>query len=352
MGYTIKIEHKHIGHGHPVFVIAEAGVNHNGDFGLAKKLIDAAALAGADAIKFQTFTPELLVTHTAPQAEYQIKNTGKIESQFEMLKRLELPHSWHSELQSYSRQKGLIFLSTPFSEYDADFLDSIDVPAFKIPSGEITNIPYLAHIAQKGKLMIVSSGMATMEEVKEAVAAIRNEGNEQIVVLHSTSNYPPSLESLNLKAIQTLQKELQIPIGYSDNGSPGIIAAGIAVGLGACIFEKHFTLDKNLPGPDHKASLDPTELAQLVQCIRDTGVMLGSGEKNPTPEEAPIAEVARKSVVAARNIKAGSVITREDLTTRRPGTGYPPKYIYLLVGKVTQRDVWQGVLISPDDYVD
>ncbi|MBI5798511.1 MAG: N-acetylneuraminate synthase family protein, partial [Candidatus Yonathbacteria bacterium] len=209
------------------FIIAEAGVNHNGDLEIAKKLIDVAADAGADAVKFQTFRAELLVTDTAPQVDYQTRNIGKAESQFDMLKRLELPRPWHPILQEYAKERGIMFLSTPFHEDDADFLESINIPMFKIPSGEITNIPYLRHIAAKKKKMIVSTGMATLTEVKEAVKAIRGQGNDQIVVLHSTSNYPPSLGSLNLNAITTLERELRewsIPIGYSDNGSPGYLA--------------------------------------------------------------------------------------------------------------------------------
>ncbi|MEK7084801.1 MAG: N-acetylneuraminate synthase [Patescibacteria group bacterium] len=342
-----------IGNGTPVFIIAEAGVNHNGDLAIAKKLIDAAADAGADAVKFQTFTAELLVTKSAPQAEYQIQNTGKTESQFDMLKRLELPRGWHSVLQTYAGEKGLIFLSTPFSETDADFLETLNVPAFKIPSGEITNIPYLEHIARFGKPMIVSTGMATLEEVREAVTAIRDAGNDMIVVLHSTSNYPPSPASLNLLAIQTLRDELKkwsIPIGYSDNGTPGFIADVIAVALGACIVEKHFTVDKNFPGPDHRASLGPKELKDMINAIRLTEVMLGTGEKKPADEEASIAAVARKSIVAARDIPKGARIAREDITTRRPGTGLSPKLFDSLIGKKAARDIGEGSLIATNDY--
>lgn len=351
--HMITIDNRQVGVGQPVFIIAEAGVNHNGDLALAKKLIDVAAESGADAIKFQTFKSELLVTEEAPQAEYQVQNTGKKESQLAMLKRLELPRAWHPELQTYAKEKKLMFLSTPFSEDDADFLDSINVPAFKIPSGELTNIPYLRHIALKGKPMIVSTGMANLDEVLEAVETIRSSGNEQIVVLHSTSNYPPSLGSLNLKAITTLEEKLSkwnIPIGYSDNGSPGVLADVIAATLGACVVEKHFTLDKGMEGPDHKASLDPSELKSMVQAIRDTAVMMGTGEKNPAPEEKSIADVARKSVVAGRDIAEGEVITQEDLTTRRPGTGLAPKEIYMIIGKKASRKIVRGTLLSREDF--
>lgn len=328
------------------FIIAEAGVNHNGDLELAKKLIDVAVAAGADAVKFQTFRAELLVTKTATQADYQTRNIGKAESQFDMLKRLELPRPWHPILQSYAKERGIIFISTPFAKDDADFLESINIPMFKIPSGEITNLPYLRHIAKKGKKMIISTGMATMVEVKEAVRVVRAQGNEQIIVLHSTSNYPPSLQSLNLSAILTLQHELQIPIGYSDNGSPGYVADVIAVALGACVVEKHFTIDKNLPGPDHLASLDPIELKAMVQAIRDTEIMLGSGEKIPTTEEAPIAAVARKSIVAAKDIKAGEVFTEENLTVKRPGTGISPMQWDIVIGTPAKRDFKADELIE------
>ncbi len=345
----IKIENKSIGPGCPVFIIAEAGVNHNGSLELAKKLVDVAAAAGADAIKFQTFTPELLVTAKADQADYQKRNTGKSEPQISMLKSLELKREYHPILQDYCRAKNIIFLSTPFSESDADFLESINVPAYKIPSGEITNIPFLRHVGRFKKPMIISSGMATLEELMEAVATVRAEGNDEIVVLHSTSNYPPSLGSLNLKAISTMSKafkDFNIAVGYSDNGSVGVLADVAAVALGACIIEKHFTIDKNLSGPDHRASLDPEELKNLVISIRDTEKMLGSGIKVPSPEESPIAAVARKSIVSSRAIKAGQVITAQDLIMKRPGTGIKPGGIGLVVGRKAKIDIEPDIIIT------
>ncbi len=331
------------------FIIAEAGVNHNGDRALAEKLIDIAADAGVDAVKFQTFQAVSLVTETAPQADYQTRNIGKQESQFDMLKRLELPREWHVPLQRYAKERGIMFLSTPFSEDDADFLESINIPMFKIPSGEITNLPYLRHIAAKKKKMIVSTGMSSLAEVKQAVQIIRAQGNDQIVVLHSTSNYPPSLESLNLNAIKTLERELyewKIPIGYSDNGSPGYLADVIAVALGACVIEKHFTIDKNLPGPDHRASLDGAELKAMVHAIRDTEIILGTGEKVPAPEEQPIAAVARKSIVAARDIKAGEIFSTENLTTKRPGTGINPMQWDKILGTRAKKSFGRDELIE------
>lgn len=345
----IKIKNKSIGPGCPVFIIAEAGVNHNGSLELAKKLVDVAVAAGVDAIKFQTFTPELLVIAEADQAEYQRRNTGKSEPQISMLKNLELKREYHPMLQDYCYAKNIIFLSTPFSESDADFLESINVPAYKIPSGEITNIPYLRHIARFKKPMLVSSGMATLEELKEAVAAVRAEDNDEIIILHSTSNYPPSLSSLNLNAISTISqafKDLNIAVGYSDNGSAGVLADVAAVALGACVIEKHFTIDKNLPGPDHRASLDPEELKSLVLSIRDTEKMLGSGIKVPSPEELPIAAVARKSIISSRAIKAGQVIAAHDLIMKRPGTGIKPGNIDLVIGKKAKIDIAPDAIIT------
>ncbi len=349
MTKVIHIADREIGDGKPVFIIAEAGVNHNGDIALAKKLVDAAADAGADAVKFQTFTAEGLVTKDAAQCDYQVTNTGKKGSQYDMLKRLELSQEAHYELKKYADKRGIIFLSTPFTEEDADFLENL-VPAYKIPSGEINNLPYLEHIAKKGKPMIVSSGMATMDEVKEAIATIRKAGCTDIVILHSTSNYPPSDAGMNLNVLKTMQKELDAPIGYSDNGhgtldGHGVLVPIIATALGACVLEKHFTLDKNLPGPDQRASLEPQELKDMVDCVRRTSVILGSFEKSCTPEEKPVRDVIRKSLVARQDIKKGMTITRDMLTTKRPGTGLPPKMLYSIVGKKAKVDVKAGAML-------
>lgn len=349
---VIKIGDRLVGHGHPIFIIAEVGVNHNQDLDIAKKLIDIAAEAGADAVKFQTCKSELLVTKTANQAEYQIKNTGKVESQLDMLKRLELPRQWHPILQEYCRERNLIFFSTPFSEDDADYLETINVPVYKIPSGEINNIPYLKHIAQKGKPMIVSSGMANIEEVKTAIKAIKQEGNNQIIVLHSTSNYPPSFGSLNLRAITTLWNELRnedILVGYSDNGSEGIVADIVAAGLDSCVIEKHYTLDRNMPGPDQKASLEPEEFKLMVKSIRDVEIMMGDGIKKCTPEEESVMAVARKSIIAKCDIPAGKVILKEDLIMKRPGTGIPPTEIDSVVGKKARVNIPIDTVIKRED---
>lgn len=349
----ITIGTKIVGSDNPVFIIAEAGVNHNGDLNIAKKLIDEATAAGADAIKFQTFTAEFLATRTAEQSEYQTKNIGYQESQFDMLKRLELPRDFHPILQSYCAEKGIIFLSTPYSEPDADFLEILSVPAYKFSSGDITNIPFLKHVAKKGKPMIISTGTADLAETKQAVAAVKAEGNDQIIILHSTSNYPPSAGSLNLRVITTLWKELTdegVVIGYSDNGSQGSIADSIAVALGACVVEKHFTLDRAMPGPDHLASLNPMEMTEMVRVIRETEVMLGSYEKKITPEEESSKNLGRRSIVSRRDLPAGTVLSAADLIMKRPGTGIPPTELESVIGKKLRVAVAADVLLQKSDF--
>jgi len=269
MKKKIKIANKLIGNGEPVFIIAEAGVNHNGNINLAKKLIDIAKKAGADAVKFQTWLTEEIVTKDAEGAEYQMKTANAKETQYEMLKKLELSQNDFRELKKYADKKKIIFLSTPDEEKSADFLFKLDVPAFKIGSGEVTNLPYLKHIAKKKKPIILSTGTATLNEVKEAVNTIKKAGNDKIVLLHCTTNYPCPLEEVNLRAMSTLKKEFALPVGHSDH-TLGIIVPIMATTLGATVIEKHFTLDKNLPGPDHKASLEPNELREMVKIIRDT----------------------------------------------------------------------------------
>lgn len=351
---TITIGTKKVGPGEPVFIIAEAGVNHNGDIALARKLVDAAAAAGADAVKFQTFTAETLVTKDAAQCDYQVTNTGKKESQYDMLKRLELSPAAHYELKQYADQRGIIFLSTPFNEADADFLEGL-VPAYKIPSGEVTNLPYLSHIAKKQKPMILSTGMSTLAEVQEALAAIYQTGNQNVIVLHSTSNYPPSDASLNLRVIPALQEELKVPIGYSDNGHGTLdgyplVAPIMAATLGACLIEKHFTLDKSLPGPDQRASLTPAELKEMVTTVHKVEVMLGSLAKQCTPEEESVRQLIRKSIVTRRAIARGAVVQREDLMTKRPGDGIPPKQLDSLIGRKATRDIPADTKLTAADY--
>lgn len=334
----IKIENKCIGEGEPVFIIAEAGVNHNGDIELAKKLVDIAVEAGADAIKFQTFKVENVVTKKAPKAEYQVKNTNSNESQYDMIKKLELTEEEFVELYNYARKKGIIFLSTPFDFESADFLDKLEVPAFKVSSTDLTNLPFLEYVAKKGKPIILSTGMGTLGEIEDAVNTIKNVGNEDIILLHCITSYPAKFESLNLRAIQTLKEAFKLPVGFSDH-SLGIYAPIAAVALGAVVIEKHFTLDKNLPGPDHNASLSPEELKEMIKAIRALEKALGDGIKKPTPEEEEIKKIARRSIVAKVDIPKGAVITKEMITFKRPGKGLSPKYYRYIIGKKARRNI-------------
>lgn len=342
---TIKIADHVIGTKQPCFIIAEAGVNHNGRVALAHRLVDAAAKAGADAVKFQTFKAEKLVTRSAPQAEYQKHNTGKVESQYDMLKRLELSAENHRKIASYCRKRKIIFLSTPFDEESADLLETLNVPAFKIGSGELTNLPFLCHVARKKKPMIISTGMATSAEVKEAIKAVRDAGNDQIVLLHCVSSYPAEARWANLRAIQSMQKQFGLPVGYSDH-TIGNETALAAVALGACVIEKHFTIDRNLPGPDQKLSLEPVELQTLACGIRIVESAMGSGVKQPVKEEKPVAALVRRSLVAACDIPAGILLAGKHIAVKRPGTGLPPAMLTKLIGHRTTRFIKQGTLFS------
>jgi len=332
----------------PCFIIAEAGVNHNGDAALAKQLVLAAKESGADAVKFQTFQAKHLVTSDAPQAEYQAKNSGKTESQFDMLKRLELPLEAFAELNRYCQELGIMFMSTAFDEDSSDFLAGLGMPIFKIPSGELTNLPLLRHIARHGKPMIVSTGMGTLDEVAEAVETIRSAGNDDITVLHCVTDYPTPPDQVNLRAMHVIKEELNVPVGYSDH-TMGIEASVIAVAAGAKVIEKHFTLDCSLPGPDHKASLEPGDLAEMVRSIRRVEVLLGSGQKRPNESELAVAKIVRRSVVAARDLKAGEVICKEMVQLRRPGTGIEPARLPEVIGKKLVRAVAGGVVLSWED---
>lgn len=335
---------------HRTFIIAEAGVNHNGNLELAKKLIDAAAQAQADAVKFQTFKTENLLVPAAPKAQYQRQTTGGSESQWEMLRGLELSHRAHGELLAYCRQKNILFLSTPFDEESADFLDSLGVTRFKLPSGEITNIPFLRHVAGKRKPIILSTGMSYLEEVRDAVNAIVAEGHRDITLLHCVSSYPAPFAELNLKAMETLKKEFALPVGLSDH-SPGTEAALAAVALGAVMIEKHLTLDRNLPGPDHRASLEPHEFEALVAGIRRVESALGDGIKEPQPSEMDTRNVARKSLVARCDIPSGTRLEPHMLVVKRPGTGFAPKEIIRFLGKTSRRSIVKDEIISPELFI-
>jgi N-acetylneuraminate synthase len=339
---------RRIGPGQPCFIIAEAGVNHNGSLDLARRLVDAAAEAGADAVKFQTFRADDLASPEAAQAEYQARNTGRRESQLDMLRRLELSPEAHHELRRRCLERGLTFLSTPFEEKSADFLVSLGVPLLKIPSGEITNLPFLAHVARAGLPLVVSTGMATLAEVGEAVDVLRRDGGAGLVLLHCVSNYPARAADVNLKAMETLRSAFGVPVGYSDH-TEGLEVALAAVALGACVLEKHFTLDRSLPGPDHRASLEPGELASLVRGVRAVEASLGHGRKEPAAAEAGTAAVIRKSVVAARDVPRGARLAAEDLAVRRPGTGLPPSRLAGLVGRRALRDLRRGAPLTDGD---
>lgn len=343
----VSIGQRKVGVGEPCFVIAEAGVNHNGSLQLARELVDVAVKAHADAVKFQTFKSEKVCSPGAPKATYQVQTTGGDESQLEMGKKLELPFEGFRELQAYCKSKGLLFLSTPFDYDSADFLSELSVPAFKIPSGEITNLPFVEHVARKGRTLIVSTGMSTIDEVDKAVKTICATGNQQLVLLQCVSNYPAQASSVNLRAMDTLAKAFDVPVGYSDH-TIGTEIAIAAVALNACVIEKHFTISRDLPGPDHRASLEPDELAAMVRCIRNVEAALGDGEKRPALEEANTAAVARRSLVAARYIPAGTVMTEELIVILRPGTGLPPTMRPQLIGRRVRRDIEPGTLLSLD----
>ncbi len=319
------------------FVIAEAGVNHNGDMNIAKKLIDAASEAGADAVKFQTFKAENLVCKNAEKAAYQLETTDKLESQYDMLKKLELTREQHIELIEYCESKHIMFLSTPFDIESLLMLIELGMPIIKIPSGEITNLPYLRAVGKQKKEVILSTGMSDLEEVKAAVKVLRDNGTDEITVLHCNTQYPTPIEDVNLNAMVTMKDELKIPIGYSDH-TQGIEVPIAAVAMGATVIEKHFTLDKNMDGPDHKASLGPDELKCMVQAIRNIEKALGSDKKEVTASEVQNREVVRKSIVAVCKIQKGECFSERNLTTKRPGTGINPMKWDEVIGKTAVRD--------------
>lgn len=341
----IEIANQRVGSGFPCFIIAEAGVNHNGRLDMALELIDVAVESGADAVKFQTFQAEQLVIADAPKADYQIKSTSVNESQYEMLQSLELSPEIHQELIDYCMHKDILFMSSPFDNESADLLSKLDVAAYKIPSGEITNLNLMNHVARKGMPMIISTGMASLNEVEEALNTVRACGNEEILLLHCISNYPTDPVDANLLAIQTMIQEFSVPIGYSDH-TMGSAVSLAAVALGACVIEKHFTVDRTQLGPDHHISLEPGELAELVRGIRMVEAALGHGRKEPALAEEKVAVVARKSLVAAKEISSGSVVTEDMISFRRPGTGLPPSMYNNLVGRIVCQDVKIGTLLT------
>ncbi len=353
-----------------VYIIAEAGVNHNGQRDLAFALVDAAAEAGADAVKFQTFDAAKLASKSAPKAAYQKQSTDAAESQLAMLRKLELPREWHAGLQAHARQKGIEFLSTAFDTDSLAFLVDLGMPLFKIPSGELTNGPLLWQFARSGKPLVLSTGMATLSEVEQGLAIVahalsaetepasiddvwrswsradwRARLHGHVTLLHCTSQYPTPFAEVNLRGMDTLAQAFGLPVGYSDH-TEGILIPVAAVARGAKIIEKHFTLDRSLPGPDHKASLEPAELTQMVRDIRALQAALGDGGKTPQPSEWDTRQAARQQVVAARDIAAGSVLARADLSTARCGSGLPPTALWGLVGQRTERAYVAGDVIE------
>lgn len=322
-----------------VFIIAEAGVNHNGSQELARKLIDVAVEAGVDAVKFQTFKAENLVSKSAQKADYQKQTTSAEESQFDMIKKLELDVAAHKELIAYCQEKGILFLSTPFDHDSIELLDKLGLEIFKIPSGEITNLPYLRHIGRLNKKIVLSTGMANLGEIEAAIHVLIAAGSqhENITVLHANTEYPTPMKDVNLKAMQTLGQAFNLPYGYSDHTN-GIEVPIAAVALGASVIEKHFTLDKTMEGPDHKASLEPHELIAMVKAIRNIEQALGSSVKQASPSEAKNKPIARKSLVAKTSIKQGETLTEQNLTIKRPGTGINPMRWDELLGTMAKKD--------------
>ena len=336
----MKIPTKH------VFIIAEAGVNHNGDLRLAKKLVEAAATAGADAVKFQTFKAEAIVAASAPKANYQKDTTPAAESQYDMLKRLELGHDDFLAIKAHCAKKNILFMSTPFDLDSIDMLASMGLDIFKIPSGEITNLPYLRQIGRLKKELILSTGMSTLDEIAGALNVLIEAGTteKQITVLHCTTDYPTPFRDVNLRVLETLRATFNLRIGYSDH-TLGTEVAVAAAALGATVIEKHFTLDKTMEGPDHRASLDSDELTSMIRSIRNIEKSLGSSEKKPTATELANRSIARKSIVATKPITKGEIFTEANLAAKRPGTGISPMQWDELIGQKAQ------CAFSPDELI-
>jgi len=335
-----------------VFIIAEAGVNHNGSVDLAKKLIDAASISGADAVKFQTFKAENLVVKNTQKADYQKQTTDASESQFDMIKKLELDIDTHKELIAYCQKEDIMFLSTPFDHESINLLSDLGLQIFKIPSGEITNLPYLRHIGSLGKKVVLSTGMSNLKEVGDALNILINAGTskDNITVLHANTMYPTPMEDVNLNAMLTIQKEFGVAVGYSDH-TLGIEVDIAAVAMGASCIEKHFTLDKTMDGPDHKASLEPEELKSMVGAIRNIEKALGSSEKKPSPSESVNIDVARKSIVASQSIKKGDKLSSKNITTKRPGDGISPMEWNRVVGVAASKNYDEDEMIQEQEKI-
>lgn len=347
MQQEVNIGNKMIGKHSSVFIIAEAGVNHNGDLGMARELVKKAAECGADCIKFQTFKAERVVTQKAPKAKYQLGTTDEGESQLEMLKKIELLPKNHVVLKAYAEKLGLIFLSTPYNFEDIDLLESIGVEAYKIASGQIVELAFLRKVAKKKKPIFLSTGMATLAEIDNALEVIKREGNDEVILLQCTTNYPSKIEDANLKTMLTLKLAFNAVVGYSDHVI-GEEAAIAAIALGAKVIEKHFTLDKNLPGPDHSSSLTPDELKSLVLKVRRTESALGKSQKEPTFTEKENAVGMRRSLVASRDISMGQVIQQKDIAFKRPATGLKPQFYDTIIGKKAAKNIAFDELLQMD----
>lgn len=331
-----------------VFIIAEAGVNHNGDINLAKKLIDVAKEANVDAVKFQTFITEKVVGKFAKKPEYQMENTGKAESQYEMVKRLELSYGDFIELKRYCDEKKIVFTSTPDEVESLDFLIKLGVPLIKIGSTEVNNLKYLREIAKRMLPIVLSTGMSNLGEVENALNTIYEEGNTDVTLLHATTNYPAAYEDVNMRAMVTLRDAFKVKVGYSDH-TIGNDAAIVAVALGATLIEKHFTLDKRMVGPDHRASMNPEELKSFVKAIRNTEIILGDGIKAPTKGEISIMKEVRRSIVVTRQVRAGTIITKEIIDVKRPSSGIKPEFYNMILGRTLKRDLQEDEPILWED---
>lgn len=336
----------------PVKIIAEAGVNHNGDLGLAKEMIEIAAEAGANMIKFQSFSVSESVSKSSQKAQYQIKNTGKDESQYDMLTKLEIDREAHLILIDFCQQKNIQFLSSPFDLQSVTLLGELNLESVKIPSGEIVHLPYLEKIAQYKWDIILSTGMSTLGEIEASIHALESAGasRDKMTILHCNTEYPTPYEDVNLKAMQTIASSFQVEVGYSDH-TPGIIVPVAAVAMGATVIEKHFTVDKTMDGPDHIASLDPEELKEMISAVRKTETILGSSRKWPSPSEEKNLSIARKSIHSRHFLESGRILTRDDLICKRPGTGISPMQFHQLVGKKVARDIPGDVPIKYEDLV-
>ncbi len=345
MAQPLSIAGRLVGPGQPCLLIAEAGVNHNGRLDMALKLVGAAAAAGAEVVKFQSFVAEELVAPGAPQAKYQQEGGDPSQSQLEMIRALQLTAADHQAILRACRQARVLFLSTPFDPPSLNLLLELGVPALKVPSGEVTNLPFLAQIGAAKKPVILSTGMSRLEEVAAAVRVLGEAGCRELALLHCVSSYPADPRQVNLRAMLTLAQEFDLPVGYSDH-TLGVEVPLAAVALGACIIEKHFTLDRSLPGPDHRASATPAELRALASGMRVVEAALGHGRKEPTPGEADAMAVARRSLVAAVDIPAGAALTSQMLAIRRPGTGLPPAMLEQLLGRVAKQDIPAGALLG------